>query len=99
MNENRIFRGWQKTLVYLYMPTNENVIIQTIANSLNIAYPHLTQILKFLHREKLVTSKKIGRIRKIKLTKDGNEIARDLTKVFDRMKISCLSEKEKNAWS
>lgn len=70
---------WIDVMGFLY----ENPIpsLRTVSKTLDITYAHVLKIVMILQDKKLVITRKRGRIREVKLTRKGKEIAVSCKKI------------------
>jgi len=84
-------------LIYL-KKENKPLYTSIIAKEVNTTYAHTFNVLKNLEKLKLVTFKESGRIKLVKLTELGDEVARVLINLIDLLKLGQIENELSNIY-
>lgn len=84
-----IFLREKPVLIMVQLLKKEDKYASILAKEVDCTYSHTVRILQELHKKKLVTFERKGRLKLVYLTKTGKDIAnhfRELLKSFDKAK-------------
>ncbi len=68
-------------LLYLYL--NDGQYVSNISKHVDCTYSHVIKVLDVFHKAGMIEFKKEGRVKKVKLTKKGKEIIKEIKKAVD----------------
>jgi predicted transcriptional regulator len=102
MLEDLLLRDKPAKILISLKTSKDSIYATILSRETNCTYSHTIKILNVLRDQGLVEFDKIGRIKKVKLTQDGWDVAQSLeslTKKFEQIedKVSRRSEKPKSS--
>ena len=78
---NVFFRDKPALLLISLLNSNGNVYASTLAKQIDCTYSHVVKILQEMEKAKLIQFNKTGRLKLLKLTGKGTEVAEHIEKV------------------
>ncbi|MCK5234394.1 MAG: MarR family transcriptional regulator [Candidatus Aenigmarchaeota archaeon] len=82
---NELFLHMKPVQILLALQANQDNYASTVAKIVDCTYSHTMKILEALHEKDMVSFEKKGRVKFVKLTDKGKNMAKDFDKIVNKM--------------